>query len=149
MDQLRNFGFLLRDVSRLHVQRFEQHAKALALTLPQCKTLAKLEANEGVSQARLAELAELEPMTMVRILDRMEADGLVERRPDPTDRRARRIHLTDKARPLVAEIWRLADQTRAELFAGVTLRDRKQFMALLTRLHENGQALAAQPDSPR
>ncbi|MBS0319886.1 MAG: MarR family transcriptional regulator [Proteobacteria bacterium] len=149
MDQLRNFGFLLRDVSRLHVQRFEQHAKELALTLPQCKTLAKLEANEGVSQARLAELAELEPMTMVRILDRMEADGLVERRPDPHDRRARQLYLTDKARPLVAEIWRLADETRGELFAGVSLRDRKQFMAILARIHANGQALAAQPGPTR
>src|ERR1022692_1912304 len=88
MDRLRNFGFLLKDVSRRYVLRFEQRAREILLTLPQCKALVRLEKNEGVSQARLAELAEVEPMTMVRILDRMQADGLLERRPDPADRRS-------------------------------------------------------------
>ena len=83
MDRMRNFGFLLKDVSRRYVLRFEQRAREISLTLPQCKALVRLEKNEGVSQARLAELADVEPMTMVRILDRMEADGLLERRPDP------------------------------------------------------------------
>src|SRR5580692_3315259 len=101
MDSHRNFGFLLKDLSRRYVQRFEQHARDLSLTLPQCKVLCKLEPNEGMSQARLAELAEIEPMTMVRIIDRMEADGLLERRADPADRRARCLYLTKKARPLL------------------------------------------------
>lgn len=83
MDPHRNFGFLLKDLSRRYVLRFEQRARDLSLTLPQCKVLVRLETNEGMSQARLAELAEVEPMTMVRIIDRMEADGLLERRADP------------------------------------------------------------------
>ncbi len=128
MDRLRNFGFLLKDVSRRYVLRFEQRARAISLTLPQCKVLVRLEKNEGVSQARLAELAELEPMTMVRILDRMEADGLLERRPDPADRRARRLYLTRKAKPLLDQIWRVSELTRAETLAGISRQDREVFM---------------------
>src|SRR5579863_2852687 len=103
-ERLRNFGFLLKDVSRRYVLRFEQRARELSLTLPQCRVLVRLAEHEGVSQARLAELTQVEPMTMVRILDRMEADGLLERRPDPADRRARRLYLTAKVRPLLEQI---------------------------------------------
>jgi MarR family transcriptional regulator, transcriptional regulator for hemolysin len=145
MDRLRNFGFLLKDVSRRYVLRFEQRAREISLTLPQCKALVRLEKNEGVSQARLAELAEVEPMTMVRILDRMEADGFLERRRDPVDRRARCLYLTRKAKPLLDEIWRLSELTRAETFAGIGRREREGFMSLLERMHGNVCALEAQP----
>ncbi|HEY3785296.1 MAG TPA: MarR family transcriptional regulator [Steroidobacteraceae bacterium] len=139
--RLRNFGFLLKDVSRRYVLRFEQRAREIALTLPQCKVLARLENNEGVSQARLAELTEIEPMTMVRILDRMEADGLLERRPDPADRRARSLYLTARAKPLLEQIWRLSELTRAETFAGISRAERELFMSLLERMHSNVCAL--------
>ncbi|HXU50445.1 MAG TPA: MarR family transcriptional regulator [Casimicrobiaceae bacterium] len=138
----RNFGFLLKDVSRRQVQRFEEHARALSLTLSQCRTLVRLSENEGASQARLAMLADVEPMTMVRTLDRMEADGLVERRADPADRRARRLYLTARGWPLVEEIWKLSDRTRAELFAGIGARERQAFMDVLERIHANARALA-------
>jgi DNA-binding MarR family transcriptional regulator len=136
-DRLRNFGFLLRELSRRYVQRFEVRASELSLNLPQCKTLIRLEKNEGVSQVRLAELAEVDAMTMVRILDRMEADGLLERRPDPTDRRARCLYLTAKAKPLLAQIWRLSDTTRSEVFAGIGKSERDVFISVLERLHDN------------
>jgi MarR family transcriptional regulator for hemolysin len=145
MDRLRNFGFMLRDLSRRYVLRFEQRAREISLTLPQCKALVRLERNEGVSQARLADLADVEPMTMVRILDRMEADGLLERRPDPVDRRARCLYLTRKARPLLDEIWHLSDLTRAEVFAGIAQRDREAFIDVLERIHANVCALKDQP----
>ncbi len=137
----RTFGFMLRDVSQRYVRRFEQHARALSLTLPQCRTLVILESNQGFSQSRLARLVNAEPMAMVRILDRMENDGLLERRADPADRRACRLHLTRKARPLLREIWRLAELTRDELFQGVAQRDRKLFMRVLEKLHENTETL--------
>ncbi|MBU6483908.1 MAG: MarR family transcriptional regulator [Betaproteobacteria bacterium] len=136
---------MLKDLSRRYVLRFEQRARAISLTLPQCKALVRLERNEGVSQARLAELADVEPMTMVRILDRMEADGLLERRPDPVDRRARRLYLTRKARPLLDEIWHLSDLTRAEVFAGIAQRDREAFIDVLERIHANVCALKDPP----
>src|ERR1700722_17198253 len=87
-DRLRNFGFLIRDVSRLHAKQFERNARDLELTSPQCKVLAHLSRDEGISQARLAELTETDQMALVRMLDCMQQENLIERRPDPTDRRS-------------------------------------------------------------
>lgn len=137
MDRLRNFGFLLTQVSRKYLQRFEQRAKEIALTLPTCKVLANIERNEGVNQTRLTELTALDSMAIVRILDRLEADGLVERRPDPTDRRARCLYLTSKATPTLQQIWQLAAQTRAEVFAGISETERESFLDVLSRLSDN------------
>jgi DNA-binding MarR family transcriptional regulator len=148
MDRQRYFGFLLKDLSRLYVQRFEERARSISRTLPQCKVLVRLEDNEGVSQARLGEISELDPMTMVRIVDRMEADGLLERRPDPEDRRARCMYLTAKGRSLLDEVWRLAEETRAEVFAGVTRADRDVFMKVLQQLHGNACELEELTEQP-
>jgi len=144
-DRLRNFGFLLKELSRRYTLRFEVRAREIPLNLPQAKTLVRLEKNEGVSQARLAELAEVDPMTMVRLLDRMEADGWLERRPDPADRRARCLYLTAKAKPILSEIWRLSEETRAELFAGVSKAERDIFMTVLERLYDNISRLEGGP----
>jgi MarR family transcriptional regulator for hemolysin len=147
-DRLRNCGFLLKEVTRRYVLRFEVRAREISLNLPQAKTLVRLEKNEGVSQARLAELAEVDAMAMVRILDRMEADGLLERRPDPADRRARCLYLTAKAKPILGEIWRLSDETREELFAGVAKVDRELFMSVLERIHDNLSTLEDEASEP-
>jgi DNA-binding MarR family transcriptional regulator len=147
-DRLRNFGFLLKEVSRRYVNRFEVRAAEIPLNLAQAKALVRLEKNEGVSQARLAELAEVDPMTMVRILDRMEAEGLLERRADPADRRARCLYLTAKARPILNEIWRLSEEIRAEIFAGVSQQERERFMVVLERLYANISELEGKPSDP-
>ena len=141
IDKLKHFGFLIKDLSRRYVQRFEHHAQETSLTLMQCKVLVHLEKSEGASQARLAELTDLDPMMMVRILDRMEADKLLERRPDPVDRRARRLYLTKKSKPLLDEVWRLVDITRSEMFAGVSKAERDTFMRILEQVHDNACAL--------
>jgi DNA-binding MarR family transcriptional regulator len=130
------------------VLRFEVRAREISLNLAQAKTLTRLEKNEGVSQARLAELAEVDAMAMVRILDRMEADGLLERRPDPADRRARCLYLTAKAKPILGEIWRLSNETREELFAGVGKADREVFMSVLERIHDNLSTLEGKASEP-
>lgn len=140
-DPLRHFGFLLKDVSRLHARNFERHSAELGFTLTQCKVLAHLQRHPGVSQARLAELTDTDPMTLGRLLERMTAEGLVARQPDPTDRRAHRVALNDKAQPVLDEIWRLADQARAESLAGLSATDRAQLMKLLQRIHTNLDAL--------
>ncbi len=137
LDRFANLGFLLKDVGRLYTRRFEERAHGLALTLPQCKALAYLSKNEGVSQKRLAELIEIDPMSLVRILDRMEADGWVQRRSDPEDRRARSLMLTEKAKPLLEHIWRLAAQTRGEVLDGLANDERTKLMELLERVHRN------------
>src|ERR1700678_2705010 len=142
---MRNFGFLLKDTCRLYVQRFEQRAAALGLTLPQCKALVYLARSEGISQAQLSESAEIEPMTLVRILDRMESDGWLERRNDPADRRARRLYLEAKAKPLVDDIWHLVDLTRREAFAGIPRKHADLLIELLEKVQSNFASLEALP----
>jgi|SRR5579875_155303 len=136
-NEYRTLGFLLKDVTRLYTRRFEERVKALSLTLPQCKALTYLARNEGVSQKRLAELIEIDPMSLVRILDRMEADGWVERRSDPQDRRARSLVVTEKARPIIDLIWQVVNETRAEALAGLSGGEREQLVELLERMHAN------------
>jgi len=145
LNPLRTFGFLLKETSRLYVQRFEQRAAALGLTLPQCKALVFLALHEGVSQVQLAELTDLEPMTLMRIIDRMESDGWLGRRNDPTDRRARRLYLGAKAKPLVDEIWHLVDLTRREAFAGIPRKHADLMIELLEKIQSNFASLEALP----
>jgi MarR family transcriptional regulator, transcriptional regulator for hemolysin len=143
MDPFKTVGYLLKDVTRRYAARFERHAGEVSLTLTQCKVLLYLSKNEGASQVRLCELTDLEPMMMVRILDRMEADKLLERRPDPADRRARQLYLTRKAAPLLEEIDRISEVTRNEIFAGVSKAERQAFLKVLERVHANACALEA------
>jgi MarR family transcriptional regulator, transcriptional regulator for hemolysin len=143
MDRFKNVGYLLKDVSRRYVARFERHAAEVSLTLMQCKVLLHLSKNEGASQVRLCELTDVEPMMMVRILDHMEADKLLERRPHPEDRRARRLYLTRKAAPILQEIDRISEVTRNEIFAGVSKADREAFLKVLEHAHENACGLEA------
>jgi MarR family transcriptional regulator for hemolysin len=133
----RTFGFLLKDVSRRNVQRFEERARSLGLTLPQCRVLLYLANNEGISQVHLAEITDIEPMTLVRILDRMESDGWLERRADPADRRARRLYLKAEGKPLVEDIWRLVELTRQEAFAGIPKKQAELLITLLEKVQRN------------
>jgi DNA-binding MarR family transcriptional regulator len=137
VDRIRNFGFVLKNLERLYTKRFEALAQELCLTLPQCKALFHLARNEGISQKRLAELAEIEPMTLVRILDRMESDGWVERRADPNDRRARTLYVTSGATPVLEQIDKLSAQMRAEALAGLSAEQRNQLMGLLEHVYQN------------
>jgi MarR family transcriptional regulator, transcriptional regulator for hemolysin len=148
LDRHATLGFLLKDVSRLYARRFLERAADLGLTLPQCKALAYLAKNEGVSQKRLAELIEVDQMSLVRILDRMEADGFVQRCSDPQDRRVRSLRITEKARPMLDEIQQRAGETRAETLQGLTDAERTLLVELLERVHANLsslQPLAAAP----
>jgi len=137
----RTFGFLLKDVDRRNVQRFEQRARSLGLTLPQCRVLLYLANNEGISQVHLAEITDIEPMTLVRILDRMESDGWLERRADPADRRARCLYLKIEGKPLVDDIWRLVDLTREEAFTGIPKKKADLLITLLEKVQRNLAAL--------
>lgn len=141
MDPHQIFGFLLHDVTRLYKRRFEQRSAQLSLTLPQCKTLSLLARNEGISQRQLADLTEIDAMSIVRILDRMESDGWVERRADPQDRRARRLAITAKARPILDQILEMGAATRTEVLAGLSATQRDQLVALLEKCHANLQGL--------
>jgi MarR family transcriptional regulator, transcriptional regulator for hemolysin len=141
MTNQRDFGFLLKAVSRLCSKNFERHARDLGLSLSQCKVLVYLARNEGLSQARLAEFTETDPMTLVRILDRMERDHWLERRPDASDRRANCLYLKEEAKPVLARIWKVADQAREAALGGLSAAERQQFVELLERVHTNVSAL--------
>ena len=141
LERLRNFGFLMRDVSRLYAAYFQRCARELELTLPQCKVLGHLSRNEGISQARLAELSDTDPMTLVRTLDRMQEDNWIERRPDPADRRAHRLYLREVAKPILNRMWKIADQCRQEAMADLSPTEREQLIELLERLHGTLSAL--------
>jgi DNA-binding MarR family transcriptional regulator len=141
LNPLRTFGFLLKDTSRLYAQRFEQRASALGLTLPQCKVLVYLANHEGISQVHLAELTDLEPMTLVRTLDCLESHGWLERRNDPADRRARRLYLKPKGKPLVDDIWHLVDLTRREAFSGIPKKHADLMVELLEKVRSNFASL--------
>jgi DNA-binding MarR family transcriptional regulator len=141
----RTFGFLLKG-TRLYVQRFEQRAAALGLTLSQCQVLVFVANCEGMSQVRLAEMTNLEPTTLLRCLDRLESCGYLERRRDPADRRARRIHLKAGGKPLVDEIWRLLNLTDREAFAGVPRKHGDLMIELLEKIHRNFASLQSLPE---
>jgi len=149
MERYQNLGFILKDVARRYVHRFEERARALALTLAQCKALLYLTRNEGISQKRLAELTDIDPMSLVRILDRMEADGWVERRADPEDRRARALHVTERAKPIVDQMLQVGADVRAEALKGLTDDERAVLFALLERVHGNLLALEPIASEPR
>ena len=136
-EQTKNFGFLIKDLSRLYISRFEQRAASIPLTLSQCRALLRIEENEGISQARLAELVSVDQMAMVRIIDFLEGDGLIERRADQDDRRVRRLFLTSKGRPAIKSVLHLAELARLETFVGVSERERLVFMKVLEKLHAN------------
>ncbi len=148
-----SFGYLVQDVARLFARRFNQQAVLfLGLNRSQCRILGYLTRYEGINQAGLAELLEIKPMTLVRQLDRMEADGWIERRPDPTDRRARRLVLTEKARPILSRIGDLSTEVRQEAFASLSDAEGCQLVGLLRRVHADlsrHPAFAALTQPPR
>jgi MarR family transcriptional regulator, transcriptional regulator for hemolysin len=135
LDLDRSFGFLVNDVARLFGRRFLHNGRRLGLTRAQCRTLARIARHEGINQAGLADLLEVRPMTLVRQIDRMEQAGWIERRPDPADRRARLLFLTDKARPILGRIRAVANETRDEALALLSATEKAQLIALLTRVH--------------
>jgi DNA-binding MarR family transcriptional regulator len=137
MDLDRSPGYLIHTVTRLWGKRFDQRARALGLTRAQCKALAHLSRNEGINQIGLAELLEVEPMTLVRLIDRMEENGWIERRPDPADRRARRLYLGEKARPVLDTTMRLSEETRMEALKGFSERQQELLIDMLQRVRGN------------
>jgi DNA-binding MarR family transcriptional regulator len=130
-------GFLLHEVARLLKRRFERHARGSGLTRSQWQVLAYLSLREGINQSGLAELLEIEPITLGRIVDKLQVLGLIERRPDPTDRRVWLLHLTPAARPKLTLLHRLGVVTRGEALAGVPDADIEHLLKTLKALKAN------------
>ena len=141
-------GFLLHDAARLLRKRFDQKAKGLGLTRAQWQVLAHVARNEGLHQGALAEILELEPITLVRLIDRLEAAGMVERRAHATDRRLKLLHLTDKARPVLETMRALGATVREEALAGLAPALRGQLTAALLAMRANLTRVAVDEEPP-
>jgi MarR family transcriptional regulator, transcriptional regulator for hemolysin len=111
-----DFLFLLYDVARQMRTRADQRARMQGMTRAQWVILARLERQPGMSQNEMAAVVEVEPITIARLVDRLEARGVVERKSDPKDRRVWRLHLTPAATPILREI----KTYRAELHELIT-----------------------------
>jgi DNA-binding MarR family transcriptional regulator len=148
MDKLQELGFRLDEVARLYTRRFEQKAQTLSLQLAQCKALVLLAENEGVSQTRLSQISEIDPVRLVRILDRLEAGGWAQRRRQPGDRRARSLAVTENAKPVLKLIWNVISDTYIEALQGVSIEEIGTMMKVLTRVHSN-LSTTVNADSPQ
>ncbi len=133
----RHLGFLLHDVARLLRKRIEQRMRPLGLTRAQWSVLAHLSRNEGIKQNALAAIMEVEPITLARILDRLQAAGYIERRPHPEDRRAWLPHLTPKARPVLEQLFAFGAATREAAMDGFSPEERELLVDLLLRMKLN------------
>lgn len=130
-------GFLVHTVGRLLRKRLEQMAVDTRLSVAQWRLLFCVAKEEGTTQARIAEFLEIEPISVSRMLDRMEQGGWVERRPDANDRRVRAIFLTDLGREAFFYVKSFAGEVTEEAFAGISKSDRKIIMQGLERVIEN------------
>jgi MarR family transcriptional regulator for hemolysin len=129
--------FLLHNVARLLRKRFEQNASGSGLTRSQWQVLTYLAQNEGISQSGLAELLDVEPITLCPIVDKLQAFGLIERHPRPYDRRVWILYLTPAARPKLMEVREFGDKTKGEALAGVSDIDGLHLLETLQALKSN------------
>ncbi len=131
----RSTGFLLRDNSRFMKVAFNERVSGL--TQAQWGALAHLSRHQGLNQVGLADLLEVQPITVARLIDKLVALGLVERRPDPNDRRAQQLFLTGKAQPLLDQMWEAGDEILDQAYAGFTDEERMQCVEMLVRMRNN------------
>jgi MarR family transcriptional regulator, transcriptional regulator for hemolysin len=136
-DPERSFGFLLHDVARLLRKKFDQRARAMGLSRSQWQVLVHLSRHEGINQSGLAEILEIENITLGRLVDRLEEAGWVERRPDPKDRRVRLLYMTEKVAPVMERMRELAELTRNEALEGLAPGARETLVDTLTHIRAN------------
>ena len=116
---------------------FDRRAATLGVTRAQWKVLFRLSRTPGLRQVELADVLDVEPITLSRIVDRLQEAGLVERVADPADRRAWRLELTAKAQPLITKLRALAEVLVDEAFAGLSPQEISTMRAHLQRVRDN------------
>jgi len=116
---------------------FDRRAVGMGVTRAQWKVLFRLSRQPGLRQIELADMLDIEPITLSRIVDRLEEAGHAERAQDPADRRAWRLHVTAQAQPLIEKLRGVADELIADAFAGVDPQDIEITRAVLGRVREN------------
>jgi MarR family transcriptional regulator for hemolysin len=133
-----NFAFEIAESARLIRREANKRAAVLGATKAQWRVLARLRhAGDGVRQIELAEALDVEPITLCRMLDRLEEAGLIERRRDLGDRRAWRIHLTPKSRPVIVKLEEMGRRFNADMVAGISDADQETASRVLARIRDN------------
>jgi MarR family transcriptional regulator, transcriptional regulator for hemolysin len=138
----RYIGYLISDVGRLMRTVFDRRVRRIGLTRAQWLVLTRLHRRPGASQSELAEMLEVEKATAGRMIDRLERNGWVERRPDATDRRINRLYLTAEAERVQASLWRISEQTVDDALASLEADERTQLTSYMTRVKSRLQTMA-------
>ena len=131
------FAIDVTDTARQIRRDFDRRAASLGTTRAQWRVLARLSRRDGQRQVELADGLDIEPITLCRMVDRLEEAGFVERRPDPADRRARRIFLTGEAAPVLEQLQAIGADFHDEILNGVTTDDLAAARRVLGRIREN------------
>jgi len=137
MQESRTLGFLIHDIGRMMRAEFAGRAVDLQLTQTQWRAIAYLSRMEGCRQNELADVIEVRPITVCRLLDRLSALDLVERRDDPGDRRASRLFLTARARAKVERLRSIAEGVTRIALTGLAPAEREKLLDLLAFVRRN------------
>jgi MarR family transcriptional regulator for hemolysin len=144
VDPNKSFGFLIHDIARLMCKAFDKKAQTLGLTRSQWTVLIHLRRQDGLKQADLANLLEVQPISLTRLIDRLVNKGWVVRKKDPSDRRAKRIFLTAKVKPLTGKLLELGKKTREEALKGLDKASIEKLMGMLLDIRANVTAINIQ-----
>ncbi len=140
----RYIGYLISDVARLLRTVFDRRVRHLGVTRVQWLALTRLDRRPGASQSDVADMLEIEKATAGRLIDRLEANGLVERRDDPRDRRVNRIYLSRESELLLEQLWPVAAATNDEAMSDLTEEERRVLTGLLDRMKSRLHVMADQ-----
>ncbi len=133
----RTFGWLFQDVHALLTRSFDRRVDHLELTRSQWRVLSPLLREDGITQTALADLVGIEKAPLGRTLDKLEKSGWIYRKADPNDRRARRVHLTDKLDPYIPEVLKASDALFGDVFRGFKSEDVEALMRYLMIIKGN------------
>lgn len=132
-----SLGYLVSDVSRLMRRAFQKQIEGSSLTLAQARVLVYVSRNEGIRQVDLADLLEVQPMTLARLIDQLAQAALVERRADPSDRRAYQVYPTDAATPHLAAIEQAVVAVRKQAVQALDKAELATVLAALQTMRDN------------
>ena len=132
-----SFGFLILDIARLMRRNFNRDIQDLNITQAQWQILFHISRNDGIRQAQLADTLEMQPISVARLIDRMQSAGWVRRSPDPNDRRAVNLHLEEKAEGVLDLLRERAIGTREKILRGISEAEQMQLLDILQRMRTN------------
>ncbi len=139
----REIAFNIMDVGRMLRTYADQRARQFGISRAQWGVLVRLDRSEGLKQSELAEILDLQPISLTRLLDRLAENGLIERRADPNDRRANRLYLTPAARPVLAQLGKLGADVMETVLDGLDGKANERLLRDLTLMKDNLRAAIA------